>query len=65
MRISAANKSKLYQAIKEPIMNNRIAVAHSENELGKKNAKDIDDMLFRLEKIIWLEVTTVLHINDG
>ena len=62
MNISEKNRSKLYEAISEPIMRKRIAIKNSEGVIGLKNAKDIDDLMYRLEREIWVEVRKALNI---
>jgi len=64
MRISESNRTKLYAAIHEPIMQKRIAVKQSKDVLGLKNADDIDEMLYKLNNDIWNEVKEVLNITD-
>lgn len=64
MKISEARKSAAYEAISEPIMKARITLAQSDNALGKKNAEDIDAMLFRLQNAIWRELCQALNISD-
>ena len=63
MNLSEKTKQSIYNAISEPIMNKRIAVAQSENVLGSKNAKDINELLCRLEREIWQRVKKSLNIS--
>lgn len=65
MNISEKKRTELYTAISEPIMRKRIAVAQSEYVLGNKNAKDIDDILYHLERDIWKEVRLALKISGS
>lgn len=65
MNLSEKKRSALYEAISEPIMQKRIAVAQSEAVLGKKNARDIDDLLYKLERDIWAEVRKALNISGS
>lgn len=65
MNISEKKKSQLYAAISGPIMNNRISVRQSKNVLGEKNANDIDDLLYKLERDIWVEVRQALNISGS
>jgi len=64
MLISEKRKTDLYNAISEPIMNNRIAISMSNSVLGKKNIKDIEEMLYRLERQVWKKVCSALDIKD-
>ena len=59
MRISEKKQSELYSAIREPIMDARIAVKHV-NNLTEDN---VDDMLFKLEQRVWREVKKTLNIE--
>ena len=65
MELSEKRRTALYAAISEPIMNKRIAVAQSDNILGKKNSKDIDELLYKLERDIWREVRLALNISGS
>lgn len=65
MRISEKSRQAVYRAIHEPIMNKRIAIKQSENVLGAKNAGDIDDILYKLERDIWAEIRKALNISDS
>lgn len=65
MNISEAKRTELYTAISEPIMKKRIAIKQSENVLGVKNAKDIDDIFYHLERDIWAEVRLALNISGS
>ena len=63
MKLSEKKRVALYAAISEPITQKRITVAQSEDVLGSKNAKDLDEMLSRLERQIWREVHAVLNLE--
>jgi len=65
MRMSEQKRSALYAAISEQIMQKRIAVAQSENVLGNKNTKDVDELLYKLERDIWREVRLALNISGS
>ena len=65
MILSEAKRSALYEAISEPIMKKRITVRQSENVLGKKNASDIYDLFYHLERDIWREVRKALNISGS
>jgi len=65
MRLSESNKTKLYQAISEPMMDMRIAIIQSKNVLGDKNANDLDEMMFKLERNVWSKVKAVLKLDAG
>ena len=65
MRLSEKKKQELYNVIHEQIMQHRLVIANSEDVLGKKNANDIDEMLFRLNQNIWKHVKITLGVaND-
>ena len=63
MRISEKKGSSIYKAISEPITKKRITVIQSEDVNGKTNAKDVDELLYKLELEIWREVRNVLGIS--
>ncbi len=65
MRLSEKKRGELYDAIHESIMKKRIAVKHSRSVLGDKNANDIDDLLCRLERDIWVQVRKTLNISGS
>ena len=57
MSLSQKRQAELYSAISDPIMDKRIAINNSSDVLGKRNALNLDEMMFRLEKDIWREVS--------
>ena len=63
MRMSEKKRQAVYDAICEPIMKKRIAIKQSESVLGVKNARDIDDILYHLERDIWMEVKKALGLT--
>jgi len=65
MRLSESKRTALYTAISEPIMQKRITVKNSSCCLGEKNARDIDDLLYKLERDIWVEVRKALNISGS
>ena len=64
MKLSENNKTRLYAAISEPIMEQRIVVAQGNSRFAHPSISEIDDMLFRLESKIWREVKGVLNLKD-
>ena len=55
MNLSDARKSRLYDAIHEPIMDERIRF---------KGHEELDEKLFELELEIWRRVKVALNITD-
>jgi len=65
MYLTIKNKKRLYDAVSEPIMQKRISIQQSKKVIGERNASDLDEMMFRLERQIWGEVSAILGINNG
>lgn len=66
MRISEKKKRALYAAIRENVLNARIAIT-KDWRTGKRGAVDadrMDEMLHRLELQIWAKQREVLGIKD-
>lgn len=63
MNISEQRKAALYKAICDPIMKRRISVAMSQEVLGAENAKDLDELFYKLEREIWNKVKEALEIS--
>lgn len=64
MEISEPRKAALYKAISDPIMKRRISVAMSQEVLGTANAKQLDELFYKLEREIWTQVKDALDISD-
>lgn len=62
MALSQKKITELYNAIREPIMKERIAIRKSKNIIGQKYADNIDEGFFKLEQKIWREVKAVFKI---
>ena len=62
MNISEKKRSELYTAIHEPIMQKRIA-AKKIYQIQYNNK--LDDMLYELEREIWIEVRKALNISGS
>lgn len=56
MRISQERSNSLYDSVREPIMDLRIALA-------KSNDKDLDLELFKLELAIWKGIKNALGLD--
>ena len=63
MEMSNKRREALYEAIREPILKQRIAVGNSKNILGKRNADAIETLLLKLNNDIWDEVKQALNIR--
>ena len=65
MRLSENNKNRLYGAISEPIMQQRINLKMTVNKIKTETVKaeEVDAMLFKLERKIWREVAEVLKVK--
>lgn len=61
--LSERRKAELFKAISDPIMKRRISVAMSQEVLGTENAKDLDELFYKLEREIWVKVKQVLEIT--
>jgi len=59
MKISEERKSKLYDAISEPIMQLRIDL----QRYGSLNSELLDSKLFKVEADIWREVHKILNLE--
>lgn len=64
MNLSDKNKSKLYDSIKEPLMQRRIEIAQSTDIFDERVREILDERLFRTEQEIWKEVKKALNLND-
>jgi len=62
MKISQKNKSALYGAIREPIIDLRIKHRRSNSDTITIN--QFDDDMFQLEQKIWSEIKSALKIED-
>jgi hypothetical protein len=58
MKISAKKRSKIYAAIREPIVDLRIKISH---ELGCRNISQIDYLVSQKEAVIFDEVMKALE----
>jgi len=58
MILSDKTKTKLYSAISDPIMDQRVKL-----KANRKDAVALDLMLFKLEQKIWQEIKTVLKLE--
>lgn len=60
MKISDKNKMRLYTAIADPIMDERIML----QRYGSPGGEQLDNRLFKIQNDIWKKVCEVLKIEQ-